>query len=203
MIRELPEHLGPVLTYAYYTGCRKGEILALRWDQVDLVERTVRLNPGETKNDEGRIIPMTDELYETLAVCRQRRDELYPDSPWVFSRAGERIKDFYGAWREACKRAGLWDEEAGRSVRLLHDARRTGARNLVRAGVPEVVVMAIGGWKTRAMFDRYNIVDERDIKDAGRKLSEYVANRHTIGTQDQKTTKGEDRRQAPDDDVIN
>jgi len=203
MIRELPEHLGPVLTYAYYTGCRKGEILALRWDQVDLVEHTVRLNPGETKNEEGRIIPMTDELYETLKISRQGRDELFPDSPLVFSLDGQPIKSFNYHWRKACKRAGLWDEETNRSGRLLHDARRTGARNLVRAGVPEVVVMAIGGWKTRAVFDRYNIVDERDIKDAGRKLSEYVANRHTIGTQTTDDADESQQQSATDDAVIN
>lgn len=180
MIRELPEHLGPVLTFAYYTGCRKGEILALRWNQVDLAERTVRLNPGETKNDEGRIIPMTDELFETLALCRLKRDQLYPNSPWVFSLAGEPIKTFYDHWRKACKAADLWDEQTDRSGRLLHDARRTGARNLVRAGVPERVVMAIGGWKTRSVFDRYNIVDERDIKAAAQKLSDYLKGSETV-----------------------
>jgi hypothetical protein len=137
---------------------------------------------------------MADELYKTLAICRQRRDELYPDSPLVFSLAGEPIKTFYDHWRKACKLAGLWDEENDRSGRLLHDARRTGARNLVRAGVPERVVMAIGGWKTRSVFDRYNIVDERDIKDAGRKLSAYLADRHTIGTQ---TEEGDKAKPEP------
>jgi len=203
MLRELPEHLGPVLTFAYYTGCRKGEVLALRWNQVDLAEGTVRLNPGETKNDEGRIISMTDELHETLALCRQKRDELYPDSPLVFSRAGEPIRTFYDHWRKACKLAGLWDEETNRSGRLLHDARRTGARNLVRAGVPERVVMAIGGWKTRSVFDRYNIVDERDIKDAGRKLSAYLAGRHTIGTQTEESEKSKPAKRALNSTVIN
>jgi integrase len=186
MLRELPEHLGPVLTFAYNTGCRRGEILALRWSQVDLPERTVRLNPGETKNEEGRIIPMTPELHQTLALLRQKRDELYPESPLVFSRAGKPIGNFSKAWSEASKRAGLWDEESKRATRLLHDARRTGARNLVRAGVPERVAMLIGGWKTRSVFDRYNIVDERDIKDAARKLGAYLDERHTIGTQNSK-----------------
>jgi integrase len=203
MLRELPEHLGPVLTFAYNTGCRRGEILALRWNQVDLAERTVRLNPGETKNDEGRIIPMTDELYETLATCRQKRDELYPDSRLVFSLAGEPIKTFYDHWRKACKLASLWDEENDRSGRLLHDARRTGARNLVRAGVSERVVMAIGGWKTRSVFDRYNIVDERDIIDAGRKLSAYLADRHTIGTQPEGSDKAKPGRRSARPAAIN
>ena len=51
---------------------------------------------------------------------------------------------------------------------LFHDLRRTGARNLRRAGVAEGVIQKIGGWKTRSVFERYAIVDQRDIADAMR-----------------------------------
>ena len=177
---ELPEHLKPVITFAYLTGCRKGEILLLRWDQVDLIARVVRLNPGETKNDEGRVIPLTCELLQMLVMQRQIRDQRWPGCPWVFFRYGNRIKDLRGAWEEASKRAAeevpsLWDAERGKPAKVFHDLRRTGARNLVRAGVPERVVMAIGGWKTRSVFDRYNIVSERDLHDAAAKLERHLA----------------------------
>ena len=188
--RELPEEVRPVVTFAYFTGCRKGEILGLRWSQVDLAERVVRLEPGETKNDEGRTIPIVPELYEMLALQRQMRDELFPDCPWVFARAGERIRDFKGSWKAACRVAGLVNGE-GEPEKLFHDLRRTGVRNLIRAGVPERVAMMISGHKTRAVFDRYNIVSESDLKDAGRRLGEYFAHRtappsdpHTIRTQE-------------------
>ncbi|MGP0075109.1 MAG: site-specific integrase [Bryobacteraceae bacterium] len=191
--RALPDEIQPVVTFAYYTGCRKGEVLNLRWNQVDLSERLVRLEPGETKNDEARTVFMVPELYEILAIQREIRDRYFPECPWVFARAGKQIRDFKGAWKTACKSAGLLTDD-GEPDKLFHDLRRTGVRNLVRAGVPEAVAMRISGHKTRAVFDRYNIVNENDLKDAARRLSEYLAapkvtpaDRHAIGTQQNST----------------
>lgn len=68
----------------------------------------------------------------------------------------------------------MWDEKANRPTRLFHDLRRTAVRNLVRAGVPEKVAQEISGHKTRAVFERYNIVSESDLLTAARRLQAWV-----------------------------
>jgi len=175
--QALPDEIKPVVTFAYWTGCRRGEILSLRWPQVDFRESVVRLEPGETKNDDARIIPLAGELLEMLRMQKQIRDEQWPACPWVFFRSGRQIKTFNGAWAKACVDTGLFRVVDGKNEpdRLFHDLRRTGVRNLIRAGVPERVAMAVSGHKTRSIFDRYNIVSERDLHDAARRLNNYIA----------------------------
>lgn len=66
LLAALPEYLRPMVTMAYTTGMRRGEIVSLRWQNVDLLNRLVRLSSGETKNGDGRVIPLGDELLESL-----------------------------------------------------------------------------------------------------------------------------------------
>jgi len=165
--------LQPLVTFAYITGWRKSEILSLQWPLVDFRAGFIRLNPGTTKNDEGRVFPLTKELRSVLEAQKARTDSLKKLGiicPWIFHRKGKQIKSFRGSWDTACKKAGL-------PGKIPHDFRRTAVRNLVRAGVPERVAMQMTGHKTRAVFERYNIVSEGDFRDAAFKLNQFAQGR--------------------------
>jgi integrase len=163
-LREvLPIHLKAPVTFAYFTGWRKEEVFGLTWDRVDLKERVVRLDPGTTKNNEGRTIYLTPEILDTIKAINRRLG-----CPYVFNRNGRRITDFRKAWAAACKAVGL-------DGMLFHDLRRSGVRNMVRAGIPERVAMLLSGHKTRSVFDRYNIVSGDDLKQAALKQESYLS----------------------------
>lgn len=166
--RHLPAPLAPAFRFAYVTGWRiHSEVFALPWRLVDFDAGEIRLERDMTKNAEGRVFPINDTLAEILTTQRAYTDAVQRQRnmvvPWVFHRAGKRVKDFYGAWDAAC-------EAAGCPGRLAHDLRRTAVRNLVRAGIPEGVAMRLTGHKTRAVFERYNIVSGDDLRDAVARL---------------------------------
>jgi integrase len=168
ILSHLPGSLRPPMTFAYYTGWRMAsEILKLTWSQVDLEAGTVRLEAHTTKNDDARPIYLPQMLLDVLEQQWQEHLERYPDCPYVFHRNGKRIVNYAPAWRQACTEASVVGK-------IPHDFRRTAVRNLVRAGVPERVAMAITGHKTRSVFERYNIVSDGDLKEAARRLESAI-----------------------------
>jgi integrase len=173
VLNALPSYVQPVVTFAYRTGWRRGEVVDLQWSQVDLEQGIVSLNPGETKNDDARTIYLDEELKVVIQKqwdLRKKRGNL---CLYVFpNEAGNgKIKDFRGSWDIACKEAKV-------GKRIFHDLRRTAVRNLIRAGVPERVAMTISGHKTRSVLDRYNIVNAEDLKMAAVKHEEYLKGRN-------------------------
>jgi integrase len=171
---HLRQDLQVATDLAYTYGWRmKKEVLALQRRQLDLEAGTLRLEPGETKNRDARLIYLTPALLALLRaqVARVEALEKKLDRiiPALFphlagAHRGAPIRDFRKAWRSACKNAGV----AGR---IRHDFRRTAVRNLVNAGVVERVAMTVTGHKTRSVFDRYHIVSPSDLQDVARKLA--------------------------------
>ncbi len=163
--QHLPPPYQDVLDVAYYSGWRKREIVELRWSEVDLAGGVVRLSPERSKTRVGRVLPISAPIRAVLVRrCAQRRGR----DPLVFRRDAVTVRAWRTAWPEACRRAGV-------PGRLLHDCRRTAARNLVRAGVPERIAMQLTGHRSRAIFDRYNIVHEEELHHAGDQLCAYLA----------------------------
>ena len=110
-------------------------------------------------------LPISEPLRGVLKRRQRRRNKR---DPRVFRRDGVPVREWGTALRDACRKAKV-------PHRLLHDCRRTAARNLIRAGVPERIAMLLTGHKTRAVFDRYNIVNEQELLTAGQRLAAYLA----------------------------
>lgn len=208
VVDNLPDYLKDFARFAYYTGMRKGEIASLRWEDVD--EDVIRLRAENAKNGEARTVPIEGELAELVERRRAGRQVKMKGNPvilsaWIFHRDGESVGDFRKAWATACCMAGVgklvcpvckdvtdadhkcakcsrtWERDKLVYIgKIFHDFRRTAVRDMVRAGVPETVAMRISGHKTRSMFDRYNISNESDQREALRVTREYRQHQATI-----------------------
>lgn len=165
LLGHLPIHFRPLITFLYFCGVRLGEALQIEWSQVDLDRAVIRIEDEQAKTGEARTVPLPDDLIQML---RQVEDK----TGTVFD--GTNLRK---AWNKACDTCGLGtldpvDKQKNRRYTglIVHDLRRSAIRNLMKAGVNERVAMAISGHKTRAVFDRYHIVDETDVVQAMRKV---------------------------------
>lgn len=173
LLRRVPSHLRPLITFLYYCGVRLGEAVQIEWTQVDLRKRIIRLEEDQTKGQEARSVPLPSVLVNML-------EEIKPKVGAVFSSV-----NLTKEWRKACAAAGLGEiiEVPGKPYDpqykglIVHDLRRSAIRNLVNAGVPERVAMKISGHKTRSVFDRYHIVSTDDVTSAMHRLEAA-----TVGT---------------------
>jgi len=184
VLTQLPPDVRPPVTFAYLTGWRKSEILSLTWDRVDFTAGIVVLDVGTTKTGQGRTFPfaalpaLKTLLEQQRAHTRTVERRTGQIVRHVFHRAdGRPIRDMFVAWNNAVARAAR--NAKGAIIRpqlvgrLFHDLRRTAVRNLVRAGVSEHTAMKLSGHLTRDVFDRYDIVSERDLTDGVAKLAAF------------------------------
>jgi integrase len=149
---------------ALLTGLRCGEIINLKWEQIDLEGRTLAVGKAKTAAGTGRIVPLNEALFGTLSVhaawvARELKQTLQPHwyvFPWCHTvklvdptRPATSIKTAWNSVRE----------DAGVSCRL-HDLRHTACTKMAEAGVPEATMKALMGHMSAAMVERYSHVRE-------------------------------------------
>jgi integrase len=163
------KHIRDILTTAYFTGMRKGEILNLTWDKIDMKNRFIHLDAADTKDKEKRSIPICTELYAVLkGIIRTTYDN------HVFMFRGKPVNDIRTGLVKACKKAGIIYGRFEKNGFIFHDLRHTFNTNMRKAGIQESVIMAITGHSTREMFDRYNTVDREDTQKAIDRLEGFL-----------------------------
>jgi integrase len=174
VMSSLDSDLADLVLFGWLTGMRKGEIASLRWE--DVTGDEIRLRAENAKTGEPRTIPFEGELADLIERRKKARQFKVKDavavSPFIFHRGGEPIREFRKSWRTACRLAGL-------QGRIFHDLRRSAARNMLTAGVPQAIAMAITGHKTDSMFRRYAIVAQNNIRAALRLTQEHTASEMT------------------------
>jgi integrase len=133
-----PLWLRPLLILALHTGMRKGEILNLKWTDIDFIRRLITIQ--KSKNGQKRAIPMSEMLYETLKRIKVRDISLK-----VFPISDRSLR---AAFSRTLKKAGITDFR-------IHDLRHTFATRLVQNGVDLYKVKELLGHKSILMTSRY------------------------------------------------
>jgi integrase len=147
LVRCASPHMAILIRLAWTTGMRKGEILDLKWQYVDLGAGTIYL--PTSKNGQSRLVPLSDpilvsDLWKLKSV----------GAPFYMTEQVFRCR-----WREACKDAGLVNFK-------FHDLRHTAITRWMKQGIPEHIIMKVSGHKTRSAFDRYVNYKDRDVLQA-------------------------------------
>jgi len=170
LVAALPKCAADIVTTAYYTGMRAGEIFNLTWKKVRLEEGYIDLLAADTKTSEPRRVPLNGELRrlftELMKVRHLKHDR-------AFTYQGSPIREIKRSFQTACRAAGIEDFR-------FHDLRHTFNTNMRKAGVDRSVIMKITGHKTMSMFERYNTVDGQDAIDAYQRLEEFLGQRRPV-----------------------
>lgn len=172
-------HIEPVVLTAFDTGMRKSEVLKLRRNQVDWRHGIIRLGEQDTKGEAARVVALQQRTLAALEAVPQ-----VLRSPFIFAnpRTRKASGDFKRAWRSACRELASKLREAGREQQAelvetawVHDLRHSFCTWARPRGLAESVVMQSSGHRTRAVFDRYNLVDESHALELARRMEEARA----------------------------
>ncbi|MET0105897.1 MAG: site-specific integrase [Sedimenticola sp.] len=161
LLRVLPAHLQSVVQFALATGCRMGEILSLEWARVDFERRVAWLDPGTTKNGEGRGIPLNREALLSLRGLWGQHER------WCFTFKGRRMERVGSAWKRALAQAEIENFR-------FHDLRHTWASWHVMSGTSLQELMELGGWKSYEMVLRYAHLAPEHLAEAAARIEQRL-----------------------------
>jgi integrase len=186
--KPAPMYMRNVLRFGYESGWREGEILKLRWD-INYEEDNDSLRIFDSKNAEGRLLPLLDdkgEPTELWKIIEEQKEGRVEGCPYIFHYQGRKPNKstFLEHWWKAC--------EISKIERFFHDFRRTAVRNLDRAGVRPKVAMEITGHRTFSVYERYNIINENDLKESHAKLAAFRQKRANGNTKIEPEKKPDD-----------
>lgn len=161
LLKRLPEHLHQFVNFLYATGMRSGQAAKLTWDMVSGDKTTLTVPARLTKNKKDFSLPLVYQDGKTIKgfEFRERNRQV---GEVLFNTINFRVE-----WQNACAALKLGVKD-GRTYRGMepHDFRRTACRDMIKAGIPEVVAMLISGHRTNSMFKRYAISDPRLVQSA-------------------------------------
>jgi integrase len=193
-----------VLKFGYECGWRQGEIFGLHWTD-DKTGRGYYDEGGQvislydSKSGHGRVFPLRSsdgELNRAGLVIEEQKTHRVKDCPLIFHFNGKPISrsTFNKHWHAASQVSGV--------THHFHDLRRTVVRNLTRAGVHRTIAKAVTGHESDNIFERYDIVDTKDITEAITKMSDYVKKRNGSGNGDGNTNNTDCINHVPDADRV-
>ena len=166
---SLRSDLADFIRLALHTGCRKNELLTLKWSDVSMERRYILLRPEQTKSNRRRAIPLNKTALQALERLKDGNQ-----TQWVFARrkngkTGERVKALDWLFRKAVNFAGIEDFR-------IHDLRHTFASWLVSEGVELVKVRDLLGHTSIKMTERYAHLMPDRLHDAVEILDLFAAN---------------------------
>jgi integrase len=164
---KIRSYLPDFIQLGLHTGMRKGEMLGLSWDRVDLDRGMVYLTDKDQKNGKHGSVPLNAEAVEALERRLKHREQYCPQSPWVFAnRQGERLANVRKGFTTACEKAGIADFHP-------HDLRHTCAAWLVQGGVDIRVVCELLRHSSIQVTMRYAHLSSKNVREAVERLSHF------------------------------
>lgn len=154
-------HLRPLLIAALDTAMRRGELIQLKWSDVDLENRTISVRAMTTKTSRSRTVPISSRLLGELKTLFEKAK---PDSDSVFG-ISDNVKNGFAA---ACAEAGIEDFR-------LHDCRHTAITRMIQAGMAPMQVMKISGHTQMSTFARYVNADGDAVRRAAAAIDAFHA----------------------------